>query len=52
MEMRDRERNNLLAVLESTKWKISGPSGAAEKLGVKPSTMAYRMKSFGLEKPR
>ena len=49
-EMRDREKDNLLRVLEASGWKISGPSGAAERLGVKPSTLAYRMKVFGVKK--
>ena len=30
------ERDNLLLVLEAANWKIKGPDGAAELLGVKP----------------
>ena len=52
VEMRKREKENTIAVLEATNWRISGPAGAAEHLGVKPSTLSYRMKIFGLEKPR
>jgi len=50
--LRDQEKTNMVAVLEHTGWRISGPEGAAELLGVKPSTLAYRMKVFGLAKPR
>jgi hypothetical protein len=33
-----------------TRGKLYGPGGAAEQLGVKPSTLASRMKSLGIEK--
>ncbi len=49
-EMLEREKDNLRRVLEASGWKISGPGGAAERLGVKPSTLAYRMKVFGVSK--
>jgi PAS domain S-box-containing protein len=51
-ELREREKANMVAVLDAAAWRISGPDGAAELLGVKPSTLAYRMKIFGIEKPR
>jgi len=47
-EMREREKQNLLQALEHCSWRVSGPNGAAQRLGVKPSTLAYRMRSFGL----
>jgi PAS domain S-box-containing protein len=50
-ELRARERENLVRVLDASEWKISGAGGAAELLGIKPSTLAYRMKVFGIEKP-
>jgi len=37
-ELRRRERENLLAVLQKTKWKIKGTDGAAAFLGIKPTT--------------
>ena len=52
VEMRERQKQNLRALLDATNWRVSGPAGAAERMGVKPSTLAYRMKIFGLEKPR
>ncbi len=45
------ERDNLLLVLEEAKWKIKGPDGAAELLGVKPTTLVSRMEKWGLKKP-
>jgi len=49
--LREQEKTNMIAVLEEAGWRISGSGGAAELLGVKPSTLAYRMKIFGLAKP-
>ena len=50
-ELQCRERDNLLRVLEQAKWKIKGPGGAAELLGVKPTTLLSRMNKWGLKKP-
>jgi len=50
-EMQRRERENLFGVLESTGWKIKGADGAAEFLGLKPTTLLARMKRMGLKKP-
>ena len=47
-EMRRRERANLLAALQQTDWKISGAGGAAELLGVRPTTLSSRIKKLGL----
>ncbi len=50
-ELRRRERENVLAALEKTAWKIHGPGGTAELLGVKPTTLISRIKKMGLKKP-
>lgn len=50
-EMRRRARANLSAVLERAGWKIKGPDGAAELLGVKPTTLLSRLKKMGLQRP-
>ncbi len=50
-EIRRRERENILAALKQTKWKLSGEEGAAELLGIKPTTLASRMKKMGIERP-
>ena len=52
VEMRQRERDNLRAVLEYAGWKIKGPDGAAELLGIKPTTLLSRLKKNGLKRPR
>jgi transcriptional regulator with GAF, ATPase, and Fis domain len=48
--MRERERDNLLAVLEKSGWKIKGENGAAELLGIKPTTLISRIKKLGLKR--
>jgi transcriptional regulator with GAF, ATPase, and Fis domain len=50
-ELQRRERDNLLLVLEAANWKIRGADGAAELLGVKPSTLNSRMIKWGMKKP-
>jgi len=50
-EMRRRERENLLVILQKTGWKIKGVDGAAELLGVKASTLVYRIKKMGFKQP-
>ena len=50
-EMRRRERENLFIVLQKTGWKIKGVDGAAELLGVRPTTLASRIEKLGLRKP-
>jgi DNA-binding NtrC family response regulator len=50
-ELQRRERDNLVQVLEAANWKIGGTDGAAELLGVKPTTLLSRMDKWGIKKP-
>lgn len=43
-------RRNTLAALKQTRWKIYGPGGAGELLGMKPSTLFARMKKMRMDK--
>ena len=47
-EMRRRERENIKLALELADGKVYGPGGAAELLGLKPNTLAARLKKMGL----
>ncbi len=49
-EFREKEKQNLVAVLRSADWRVWGPDGAAAMLGIKPSTLSYRMDVFGIKK--
>ena len=50
-ELRRRERENLFAVLQKAGWRIKGVDGAAELLGVKPTTLSSRIEKMGLRRP-
>ncbi len=45
------ERRNLEQALERTGWKVSGPGGAAEILGIHPSTLSSRLRALGMRRP-
>ena len=47
-ELQDLEQQNILLALEQTGWKVSGEQGAAQLLGMNPSTLASRMKTLGI----
>ena len=47
-EQRHQERENILAALRQSQWKVYGQHGAAALLGIKPSTLASRIKKMGL----
>jgi formate hydrogenlyase transcriptional activator len=47
----DVEKEHVRAVLESTRWRIRGQGGAAERLGLKPTTLETRMAKLGLRRP-
>lgn len=50
-ELKHLEKQNMIAALKHAGWKTWGEGGAAELLGIKPSTLAYQMKVFGIKKP-
>lgn len=50
-EMKLRDRENILNALNQSDWKISGSGGAAEILGMKPTTLHSKIKKLGLQKP-
>jgi len=46
----DMERGYIERVLNATHWRVSGPTGAAAILGMKPTTLISRMKKLGIKK--
>jgi transcriptional regulator of acetoin/glycerol metabolism len=46
------EKRHIRSVLDSTRWRIEGGSGAAQLLGLKPSTLRSRMLKLGIARPR
>ncbi len=51
-DIRELEKANMVAALHHADWRIWGTDGAADLLGLKPSTLTYRMKVFGIRKDR
>jgi PAS domain S-box-containing protein len=51
-ELEAMERNNIISALETSGWKVAGDNGAANLLGMKPSTLSSRMKALGIERQR
>lgn len=51
-ELATLQKENMFAALQLTNWRVSGPDGAAQLVGLKPSTFTDRMKKLGLSKPR
>ena len=49
-EFKELEKANMTAALRHAEWKVWGPEGAADLLGIKPSTLAYQMKMLGIVK--
>jgi transcriptional regulator with GAF, ATPase, and Fis domain len=50
-ELRELEKENIRIVLSHSEGRIYGPGGAAELLGIKPTTLISRMKIMGIQKP-
>ncbi len=48
--IREIEKSNMIAALRHANWRVWGTDGAADLLGLKASTLTYRMKVFGIEK--
>ena len=50
-QMRQLEKDNLVAALERSAWRISGDGGAAQLLGLSASTLKSRMKALDVRRP-
>lgn len=46
----DMERRHILGVLEKVNWRVRGNGGAAEILGLKPTTLDSKMKKLGVKR--
>jgi formate hydrogenlyase transcriptional activator len=48
--MVDAEREHIRKILEQTRWVVAGPNGAAARLGIKRSTLYFRMQKLGISR--
>ena len=51
-KLADVEKEHIRAVLETTGWRIRGAGGAAERLGLAPTTLETRLAKLGLKRPK
>ena len=49
--LEDAERDHIRKILEQTRWVVAGPNGAAARLGIKRSTLYFRMQKLGISRP-
>ncbi|PYV98634.1 MAG: Fis family transcriptional regulator [Acidobacteria bacterium] len=50
--MEDAERDHICKTLEQTGWVVAGPNGAAARLGMKRSTLYFRMQKLGISRTK
>ena len=46
--LKEAEREHIISILKKTNWVVSGPQGAAARLGMNRSTLQFRMKKLGI----
>ncbi len=51
-DLKQLEKNNIVAALNKSGWRVGGAGGAAEILETKPTTLASRMKALGIQKEK
>jgi PAS domain S-box-containing protein len=49
--LEETERNQIVKILTESRWRIEGKNGAAETLGLHPSTLRARMHKLGIRRP-
>jgi formate hydrogenlyase transcriptional activator len=49
--LEDKVRREILAACQSARWRLGGPDGAAAMLGLKRTTLFYKMKRLGIARP-
>ncbi len=49
--LEDKVRQEILAACQRANWKLGGPRGAAARLGLKRTTLFYKMKRLGITRP-
>lgn len=52
VKLADVEKDHIRNVLESSGWRVRGSGGAADRLGLKPTTLETRMAKLGISRPK
>jgi len=48
--LEEAERDHIRKILQQTRWVVAGPNGAAARLGIKRSTLYFRMQKLGISR--
>jgi transcriptional regulator with GAF, ATPase, and Fis domain len=51
-ELQKIERDNILRALEASQWRVAGKNGAAQRLGMPPTTLQSKMKTMQIRRPQ
>ena len=51
-KLSDSQKSHIINVLDDCDWKINGEEGAANKLGMPPSTLRSKMKKLNIKRPK
>jgi formate hydrogenlyase transcriptional activator len=49
--LEEAERDHIVKTLQATRWVVAGPGGAAARLGIKRTTLYFRMRKLGISRP-
>jgi transcriptional regulator with GAF, ATPase, and Fis domain len=52
LTLRELEIEHIRTALKTANWRVRGKGGAAERLGLKPTTLESRMAKLGVTRPR
>jgi len=52
LTLMDVEKDHIRQILDSTNWRVRGAGGAADRLGLRPTTLEGRMAKLGLKRPK
>jgi transcriptional regulator with GAF, ATPase, and Fis domain len=52
LKLEDVVRNHIVQVLENSGWRVKGKNGAAEMLGIKPTTLYSKITRLGIKRPK
>jgi formate hydrogenlyase transcriptional activator len=50
-DLKEVERDHILRALEASNWVVGGRNGAAERLGMKRTSLVYRMQKLRISRP-
>jgi transcriptional regulator with GAF, ATPase, and Fis domain len=50
-QIKDLQKTNIIKAMKLAGWRVSGKGGAAELLGLRPTTLADRLRTYNIKRP-